>query len=124
MALIVVPPLLGRPNRLANEAETAELAELQAAEAAVIGGMMGAPGDEGLSSHAYDRTVRIVACFFRLSATAIVAATGLWPANQPAILVLLALGGVFVVVVHDLLPSDVLGPAKFVVEGSVAITLS
>ena len=52
------------------------------------------------------------------------AATGLWPANQPAILILLALGGVFVVVVHDLLPSDILGPAKFVVEGSVAITLS
>ena len=124
MALIVVPPLLGRPNRLAGDAETAELAELQAAEAAVVGGMMGAPGEDGVASHAYDRIVRIVAWFFLLSATAIVAVTGLWPANQPAILVLLALGGVFVVVIHDLLPSDLLGPAKFVVEGSVAITLS
>lgn len=124
MALIVVPPLLGRPNRLAREADAAELAELQAAEAAVVGGMMGAADDDGISVHTYDRIVRIVAWFFLLSTTAIVAATGLWPANQPAILVLLALGGVFVVIVHDLLPSDILGPAKFVVEGSVAITLS
>ena len=30
----------------------------------------------------------------------------------------------FVLVVHDLLPADVLGPAKFVVEGSVAITVA
>ena len=52
------------------------------------------------------------------------AATGLWADNQPAILVLLALGGLFVVIVHDLLPTDILGPAKFVVEGSVAITLA
>lgn len=125
MAMIVVPPLLGRPGRLAREAEAADLAERQAAEAAVVGGTMGgAAGDDAVSANAYDRIVRIVAWFFLLSTTAIVAATGLWPANQPAILVLLALGGVFVVVVHDLLPSDILGPAKFVVEGSVAITLS
>ncbi len=124
MAFIVVPPLLGRPSRVAREAEAAEMADRQAAEAAVVGGMMGAPDDDGISAHAYDRIVRIVAWFFLLSTTAIVAATGLWPANQPAILILLALGGVFVVVVHDLLPTDLLGPAKFVVEGSVAITLS
>ena len=30
----------------------------------------------------------------------------------------------FVLVVHDLLPADALGPAKFVVEGSVAITVA
>jgi diguanylate cyclase (GGDEF)-like protein len=37
---------------------------------------------------------------------------------------LLALGGVFVLVIHDLLPANALGPAKFVLEGSVAITVS
>ena len=42
--------------------------------------------------------------------------------DQAAILVLLALAGVFVLIVHDLLPEDTLGPAKFIVEGSVAIT--
>ena len=54
----------------------------------------------------------------------IVAATGLWPETEPAILILLAFSGLFVVVVHDLLPPDTLGPAKFVVEGSVAITVA
>lgn len=124
MAFIVVPPMLGRPSRLARQAEAGEIAERQAAEAAVVGGMMSASGDDGVSAHTYDRIVRIVAWFFLLSTTAIVAASGLWANNQPAILVLLALGGVFVVVVHDLLPTDILGPAKFVVEGSVAITLA
>ena len=124
MAFIVVPPLLGRPNRLVRAAKAAEVAEQQAAEAAVVGGLMGAAGQDDISSHTYDRIVRIVAWFFLLSTTAIVAATGLWPSNQPAILILLALGGVFVVVVHDLLPTDILGSAKFVVEGSVAITLA
>jgi diguanylate cyclase (GGDEF)-like protein len=124
MATILIPQLVGRPGRLAREAEDADMAERQAAEAAVVGGLTGTQDGDEIASHAYDRIVRIVAWFFLLSTTAIVAATGLWPANQPAILILLALGGVFVVVVHDLLPSDILGPAKFVVEGSVAITLS
>ena len=61
---------------------------------------------------------------FILTTTAIVAVTGLWPETQPAILVLLAFSGLFVVIVHDLLPPDALGPAKFVVEGSVAITVA
>ena len=124
MAFIVIPPMLGRSSRAARGAETGEVAERRAAEAAVVGGLIGAPGDGGVSAHTYDRIVRIVAWFFLLSTTAIVAATGLWPDNQPAILVLLALGGLFVLIVHDLLPSDVLGTAKFVVEGSVAITLA
>jgi diguanylate cyclase (GGDEF)-like protein len=124
MAFIVVPPLLGRPSRLAREVDGAEAAERLAAEAAVVGGLTGAAGDDGVPAHTYDRIVRIVAWFFLLSSTAIVAATGLWADNQAAILVLLALGGLFVVVVHDLLPTEILGPARFVVEGSVAITMA
>jgi diguanylate cyclase (GGDEF)-like protein len=124
MALIVVAPVLGRPSRFAREAEAGETAGRQAAEAAVVGGLMGAPDGDSVSAHAYDRIVRIVSWFFLLSTAGIVAATGLWPNTQQAILVLLALGGLFVVIVHDLLPTDILGPAKFVVEGSVAITLA
>ena len=52
------------------------------------------------------------------------AATNLWPETQAAIFVLLALSGLFVVIVHDLLPPETLGPAKFIVEGSVAITVA
>ena len=99
-------------------------AERRAAEAAVVGGMEGTTAEDGVATQTYDRVVRIVAWTFLLAATVIVAATGLWPATQPAIFVLFALSGLFIVVVHDLLPGDALGPAKFVLEGSVAITVA
>jgi diguanylate cyclase (GGDEF)-like protein len=126
MAFVVIPPMLGRPGRLAARTEPTDVANGPAAEAAVIGGMIGgtAIDEGGLPNPTYDRIVRIVAWVFLLTTTAIVAATGLWTETQPAILVLLAFGGMFVLVVHDLLPADVLGPAKFVVEGSVAITVA
>jgi diguanylate cyclase (GGDEF)-like protein len=124
LAFIVVPPMRGRPNPFARAVESGDMAERQAAEAAVIGGVIGAPGRDGVSAHAYDRIVRIVAWFFLLSTAAIVAATGLWADNQPAILILLALGGLFFEVVHDLLPAGTLGAGKFVLEGSTAITVA
>src|SRR5689334_18706359 len=100
MAVILIPPLLGRSSPMARDVE------------------------DGVATQTYDRVVRIVAWTFLLAATVIVAATGLWPATQPAIFVLFALSGLFIVVVHDLLPGDALGPAKFVLEGSVAITVA
>ena len=93
-------------------------------QAAVVGGITGPAADDGVPTQTYDRVVRIVAWVFILTASVIVVATGLWPETQPAILVLLALSGLFVVTVHDLLPPEALGPAKFVVEGSVAITVA
>ena len=77
-----------------------------------------------LSAAAFDRVVRVVAWVFLLAASTIVAITGLWREQQAGIFVLLALGGLFVLVVHDVLPADALGPAKFVVEGSVAVTFA
>ena len=59
---------------------------------------------------------------FILVTAAIVLGTGLWPDTQQAILVLLALAGAFLILVNDVLPSNALGSAKFVVEGSVALT--
>ena len=122
MAYIVIPPLFGRPNTLAPGIEATDPLDRAALAAAVVGGL-GAGGDDITASN-YDRIVRIVAWIFLLTTTAIVAATGLWRETQPAILILLAFAGMFVVIVHDLLPADVLGPAKFVVEGSVAITVA
>ena len=78
----------------------------------------------GVSTRTYDRVVRIVAWVFLLATTTIVAVTGLWSTNQAAIIALLALAGLFVLIVHDLLPADTLGSSKFVVEGSVAITVA
>jgi diguanylate cyclase (GGDEF)-like protein len=124
IAFIVVPPMRGRPNPFARGAEAGEMAARQAAQAVVIGGLPGDPVDDGVPAHAYDRIVRVVAWFFLLSTAAIVVATGLRADTQPTILMLLAFGALFVVVVHDLLPAGVLGPARFVVEGSAAITLA
>ena len=90
----------------------------------MVGGIEGSTADDGVSTQTYDRVVRIVSWIFLLTTTGIVAATGLWPETQPAILILLAFSGIFIVIVHDLLPADALGPAKFVVEGSVAITVA
>jgi diguanylate cyclase (GGDEF)-like protein len=122
MAVIVIPPMLGRSSPVEREPELVADTERRAAEAAVVGGLDGATSDDGVPTRTYDRVVRIVAWVFLLTTTVLVAATGLWTENEAAILVLLAFAGLFVVIIHDLLPADVLGPAKFVVEGSVAIT--
>jgi diguanylate cyclase (GGDEF)-like protein len=124
MALILVPPMLGRPSPIAPVATAPVDIEHRAAEAAVIGGIGEDTADDGVPTETYDRVVRIVSWIFLLATTAVVATTGLWPATEPAILVLLAFSGLFIVIVHDLLPPDTLGPAKFVVEGSVAITVA
>lgn len=124
MAIIVIPPMLGRPSRTVPGTEGTDAVDRRATEAAVVGGLVGTAGEDGLPNPTYDRIVRIVAWVFLLTTTAIVATTGLWPETQPAILVLLAFGGLFVVVIHDLLPADILGPARFVVEGSVSITVA
>ena len=124
MALVVVPPMLGRPSPIAPTTVATGDADRRAAEAAVIGGIADETADDGVPTETYDRVVRIVSWIFLLATTVVVAATGLWPATEPAILVLLAFSGLFIVVVHDLLPPDTLGPAKFVVEGSVAITVA
>ena len=124
MALILVPPLFGRRSPVAREVESAAVDQRRVAQAAVVGGIDGSSTDDGVPTQTYDRVVRIVAWVFLLTTTAIVAVTGLWPETEPAILVLLAFSGLFVVVIHDLLPPEALGPAKFVVEGSVAITVA
>ncbi|MFL5777518.1 MAG: GGDEF domain-containing protein [Chloroflexota bacterium] len=125
MGVILVPLILGRPGPLTRPMARAPEPERSAVDAAaVIGGETEPLLDDGVPARAYDRVVRIVSWVFILATTTIVAITGLWPATQPAIFVLLALAGMFVLVVHDLLPAEALGSAKFVLEGSVAITFA
>jgi diguanylate cyclase (GGDEF)-like protein len=127
MAALVASPMLGRmragggPSDDRGDARS----DRAMAAAAVVGrgdDTHGPDDDETLRT--YDRVVRIASWVFLLAVTTIVGVTGLWPQSQTAIFLLLALGGVFVLVIHDLLPSSALGPAKFVLEGSVAITVS
>ena len=124
MSALLLPTILGRRGPLAGRTARADSSPeaVAARDAAVVGGVEGAR--DGVPTHAYDRVVRIVSWSFLLATTTIVAVTGLWPAQQPTIFVLIALAGLFVLVVHDLLPSNVLGAAKYVLEGSVAITFA
>jgi diguanylate cyclase (GGDEF)-like protein len=123
MGAIIVPPILGRrsPLQLGHGIDAAD---------GSTGGLGILTGDtqpfepDGVPSGAYDRVVRIVSWVFILATSTIVAITGLWRETQPSIFALLALAGIFVLIVHDLLPPTGLGAAKFVVEGSVAITFA
>jgi diguanylate cyclase (GGDEF)-like protein len=126
MAGVVLPPLLNRRATAPGPVSSAEAADRRTAElAALISDPRVDLGDPGVvPSGAYDRVVRIVSWVFILATSTIVAVTGLWREMQPAIFALLAAAGLFVLVVHDLLPSGALGTAKFVLEGSVAITFA
>ncbi|HEX2755694.1 MAG TPA: GGDEF domain-containing protein [Candidatus Limnocylindrales bacterium] len=127
MAAVVVPPLLGRRGPLQTGSGAGNAGERKTAELAAV---LGEAGDVDLTDigvvppGAYDRVVRIVSWVFILATSTIVAVTGLWRETQPAVFALLAAAGLFVLVVHDLLPPGALGTAKFVLEGSVAVTFA
>jgi diguanylate cyclase (GGDEF)-like protein len=126
MAGVVLPPLLGRRGTAATSSSGSDVGEHQAIDvAALISDPQLDLGDSGtVAPGAYDRVVRIVSWVFILATSTIVALTGLWRDNQPAIFALLAGAGLFVLVIHDLMPTNALGTAKFVLEGSVAITFA
>src|SRR5262245_1521074 len=126
MGVVLIPPMLGRRSPLAISRPTGPSGRTAAAaDAAVVTGEAPATVEPGtVPTGTYDRVVRIVSWVFILATFMIVAVTGLWPESQLAIFALLAFAGVFVLVVHDLLPPRSLGTAKFIVEGSVAITFA
>jgi diguanylate cyclase (GGDEF)-like protein len=126
MGSVVLPPLLGRRGPLPATATPIDPTDPRTAELAAALGDRGLELEDpgGVSPGAYDRVVRIVSWVFILATTTIVALTRLWIDTQPAIFALLAAAGLFVLVVHDLLPVGALGTAKFVLEGSVAITFA
>lgn len=78
---------------------------------------------DGVPAAAYDRVVRVASWAYLLSTAVIVYATGLWPDAEEPLLLVLAIGGVFILLAHDVLPSTRLGSARFAIEGAVAITL-
>jgi diguanylate cyclase (GGDEF)-like protein len=126
MAAVVLPPLIGKVSVLPGSGSGGDPGDRRASElAAVLGNPDADIGDPvGVPTGAYDRVVRIVSWVFILATSTIVAVTGLWRESQPAIFGLLGAAGLFVIVVHDLLPAGALGTAKFILEGSVAITFA
>jgi diguanylate cyclase (GGDEF)-like protein len=124
-ALVASPVIGGRARDDGADGDRLDVRSDRAlAAAAVVGGNDDDRIEDGVSTRAYDRVVRIASWVFLLAATTLVGVTGLWPQSQAAIFILLALAGVFVLVIHDLLPASALGAAKFVIEGSVAITVA
>ena len=123
MAVIIVPPVIGRRSPLsADEEPDADAPGMAGIDAGrLIGGLVNGSDDEPTT---YDRIVRIVSWVFLLSTAVIVGTSGLWPDTAPAIFVLLGLAGTFVLVIHDLLPPTALGPARSVLEGTVALTFA
>ena len=126
MGSVLLPPLLGRRGPMPAGSSPIDPADPRSSElAATFGANQANLGEMSpIESGAYDRVVRIVSWVFILATSTIVALTGLWEETQAAILALLAAAGLFVLVVHDLLPVGALGTAKFVLEGSVAITFA
>jgi len=118
---VILIPLLRSPGPASDDTIVGVDLDGRLAQAAVTGTLDDDLGG-GRSTPAYDRVVRVVSWVFILVTGAIVLVTGLWPNTQAAVLVLLALAAVFLVLVNDVLPSNALGSAKFVVEGSVALT--
>jgi diguanylate cyclase (GGDEF)-like protein len=90
-------------------------------EAGVVASLLGDAPDEG-TARSGDRVVRIVSWTFIVVTAVLVTLSGLWIPTQLPILVLLAAAGLFVIVLHDLLPPDALGTSRFGVEGTVALT--
>jgi diguanylate cyclase (GGDEF)-like protein len=126
MGALVASPIIGARSRdNGGDGDRVDVRSVRAlAAAAVVGGNDDDTVEDGVSTRAYDRVVRIASWVFLLAATTLVGVTGLWPQSQAAIFILLALTGVFVLIIHDLLPASALGAAKFVIEGSVAITVA
>ena len=67
MALILVPPLVGRSSPLASDVAPGVDAERRAAEEAIVGGIDGSVTDDGVSTRTYDRVVRVVSWVFLLT---------------------------------------------------------
>ena len=81
-------------------------------------------GPDGMLGATYDRVVRVVGWAVIVAVSTIVVATGLFPTTQSAILALMAVAAIFLLIVHDVLPADLLGGARPIVEGSVGITIA
>jgi diguanylate cyclase (GGDEF)-like protein len=120
---VILIPLLHSPSAAATATSPGVDLDGRLAAAAVTGRLDGDPG-EGGADRAYDQVVRVTSWIFILVTAVIVLTIGgtLWPDTQQAILILLAFAGMFLILVNELLPSNALGSAKFIVEGSVGLT--
>ena len=72
-------------------------------------------------SDTYDRVFRIASWTFLLVATLIVAGSGMWTEQLPEIVILVAITGGFVLLIHDVLPTGTPRPVRAVLQAVVAV---
>lgn len=75
----------------------------------------------GYAVDTYNRAVRILAWSFILITLLIVSVSQLWLSVEPQVFTTLILAGIFVLVVHEVIPSGKLRTARAVVEGTAAV---
>jgi len=75
----------------------------------------------GYALETYNRAIRVMVWSFILISVLVVSISQLWVAVQPAIYATIILAGVFVLVVHELVPPSNLRAGRIVLEGSAAI---
>ncbi|OGN87779.1 MAG: hypothetical protein A2X23_07095 [Chloroflexi bacterium GWC2_73_18] len=124
VALLVSARTGRRPRPIRGRTVPAEvaLAGVPAEETLPARALIGRAGSPpGVTTATYDRVVRMVAYALLLVSALIVTMSGLWAGALTAIFALVAVGAVFMLVVHDLLPARLLGRARYGLEGLVAI---
>lgn len=123
LAALVMPLLLERWRVRRTPARVPVMPEQSLTESVLLAGGPGGHPD-GVPTATYDRVVRLVAWVFILGTAGFVGLSNLWDTTEPAILMVLAVAGFMVLLVHDILPPTTLGRDRFVIEGAVGITLA
>ena len=107
-------PLNGRPRRALGSLASVDLGVLTSLD-------LDARAADGVPVSAYDRVVRVAGWAWILSTAILVSTSRLWPDREGALFAVLGIAGLFVLVAHDMLPTEALGRAKYLVEGGVSI---
>ena len=122
-AALTVPPVLARWRVRPVPVRVPVMPEQSLNESVLLAAASGSHPD-GVPMATYDRVVRLVSWVLIVGTAALVGLSGLWEDTEGAILLILAIAGFMVLVVHDILPPATMGRDRFVIEGAVGLTLA
>ncbi|MGZ6341271.1 MAG: GGDEF domain-containing protein, partial [Candidatus Limnocylindrales bacterium] len=124
LLVLVLPSLLARRLPGGDDPDLLVPPDLGEIALQVAAAQGDGPADTGgVSRLTSEAAVRLVSYGFLGTAAVAVAISGAWPATTAAIYVLLGVAFLAVAVVHDLLPPRILGPGKFILEGTGTVAV-
>jgi len=124
LAVLVLPSLLRRRLPGGDDPDLLVPPDLGEIALQVAAAQGDAPADlGGVSRLTSEAAVRLVSYGFLGAAAVAVAISGAWPTTAASIYVLLGIAALAVAVVHDLLPPRILGPGKFILEGTGTVAV-